>query len=41
MRTEFEAESKQSRMPRLLASIATAAGAYLLNQGYDIPVLCK
>jgi hypothetical protein len=37
----FDAESKKSNKPRLLTSIATAAGEYLLKQGYDIPVLCK
>jgi hypothetical protein len=41
MREVFEAESKKSKKPRLLTSIATAAGEYLLKQGYDIPVLCK
>jgi hypothetical protein len=41
MRRVFEEESKKSNKPRLLASIATAAGSYLLKQGYDIPVLCK
>ena len=34
-------ESEESNKPRLQASIATAAGSYLLKQGYDIPVLCK
>ena len=41
MHEVFEKESKKSNKPRLLASIATAAGEYLLKQGYDIPVLCK
>lgn len=41
MREEFEKESVASDKPRLQASIATAAGSYLLKQGYDIPVLCK
>lgn len=41
MREMFEKESKKSNKPRLQASIATAAGDYLLKQGYDIPVLCK
>ena len=41
MREAFEEESKISKKPRLLTSIATAAGSFLLKQGYDIPVLCK
>lgn len=41
MREVFTKESKKSGKPRLLASIATAAGAYLLTQGYDVPMLCK
>ena len=41
MRNEFQKESIKSKKPRLLASIATAAGSYLLKTGYDIPVLCK
>jgi GH18 family chitinase len=41
MREVFEEESMKSQKPRLLSSIATAAGEYLLKQGYDIPVLCK
>ena len=41
MYREFDKESKKSGKPRLLTAIATAAGQYLLKQGYDIPVLCK
>ena len=41
MHEVFEEESQKSQKPRLLASIATAAGEWLLKQGYDIPVLCK
>jgi hypothetical protein len=41
MREVFEEESNKSNKPRLLSSIATAAGEYLLKTGYDIPVLCK
>jgi hypothetical protein len=41
MKQVFEEESKKSGKPRLLSSIATAAGEYLLKQGYDIPVLCE
>jgi hypothetical protein len=41
MKIEFEKEAKKSNKPRLLTSIATAAGAYLLTQGYDVPVLCE
>ena len=41
MYKEFEKESQKTGKPRLLTSIATAAGQYLLKQGYDIPVLCK
>jgi len=41
MRREFQREAQESGKPRLLASIATAAGSYLLKQGYDISTLCK
>ena len=41
MHEVFEEESQKSQKPRLLTSIATAAGEWLLKQGYDIPVLCK
>ena len=41
MREVFEAESQKSQKPRLMTSIATAAGEWLLKHGYDIPVLCK
>ena len=41
MHKEFEKEAQITGKPRLLASIATAAGQYLLKQGYDIPMLCK
>jgi GH18 family chitinase len=41
MYREFDKESKTTGKPRLLTAIATAAGQYLLKQGYDIPVLCK
>lgn len=41
MYQEFDKESQKSGKPRLLTSIATAAGQYLLKQGYDIPMLCK
>ena len=41
MHEVFDEESQKSQKPRLLASIATAAGEWLLKHGYDIPVLCK
>ncbi len=41
MRREFQKEGEVSGKPRLLGSIATAAGSYLLKQGYDIPTLCR
>lgn len=41
MRYEFQKEAAETGKPRLIASIATAAGSYLLKTGYDIPVLCK
>jgi chitinase len=41
MYREFDKESQKSGKSRLLSSIATAAGQYLLKQGYDIPMLCK
>lgn len=41
MRQVFTEESQKSNKPRLLTSIATAAGEFLLKQGYDVPVLCE
>lgn len=41
MRQVFEEDAKKSNKPRLLTSIATAAGEYLLKNGYDVPTLCK
>ncbi|CAF0784700.1 unnamed protein product [Brachionus calyciflorus] len=41
MREVFEEEAKKTNKPRLLSSIATAAGEFLLKTGYDVPTLCK
>ncbi|KAI3386151.1 hypothetical protein SNEBB_010021 [Seison nebaliae] len=41
IRSAFEEESQSSGNERYELSIATAAGKYLLDQGYDIPVLCE
>ncbi|CAF1273350.1 unnamed protein product [Didymodactylos carnosus] len=37
----FKKEAKKSNKERLLISIATAAGEFLIKKGYDVPVLCK